>query len=71
MIHTESIAYMDQGGKLTPLLSERGETMKFFISAPDLDSVRRLLQDETRTTVPVLFITRQTRQPQPSLDFQI
>lgn len=72
MIHTESIAYVEQCGKLTPLLNApNGQPMKFFISAPDVESVRNLLQSETNSNVPVLFITRQTRQPQPSLDFQM
>ena len=73
MIHTESIAYVDSNGKLTPLANLRGEPQRIFISAPDMDSVRALLRDETpaKLPLPVLFITRQTGGNEPALDFEI
>jgi len=73
MIHTESIAYVESAGKLVPLTNLRGEPQRYFISAPDIDSVRGLLVEETPTALqmPVLFITRQTNPNPPANDFSI
>lgn len=74
MIHTESVCYIDNAGKLEALKNPQGGPMKFFVSAPDLDLVRTLLRETTFLPMPLLFITRQTTGPQPAPltnDFQI
>ena len=63
MIYTESTAYLERAGKLTPVSGRR-----LFITAPDIETVRGLLRAEIdpRIEVPVLFITRQMPGSQPA-----